>query len=120
MRIFEVDNGASNNQMPDAIKLLGLVEFLSGRAEDTSSRKEISQDAFINAAQSLGITVTKQNLPELTNMPPLSGVLEPLQPDSNDPIVYRGGEPANVAMPVNQAQDIVGRAAKSAMKRGMK
>ena len=117
MKIFEVDTQIQNT--PDPAKLLGLVEFLAGRATDTNSQKTISQDAFISLAQNLGINVTKQNLPELTNQPPLSNVLEPLQPNSTDPVVYKGGEEVNVAMPVNQAQDIVAKAAKSAMKRGM-
>jgi hypothetical protein len=45
MRIVEVDNFGA--QTPDPEKLLGLVDFLSGRATDTNSQKQISQDAFI-------------------------------------------------------------------------
>ena len=112
MLIFEVESSAS--VAPDSDKMMGLVQFLSGRAEDTNAQKQISQDAFIKAAQSLGITVTKQNLPNLTNQPPLSNLLEPLQPNSNDPVVFKGGDPASVAMPVNKAQDIVANAAKKA------
>lgn len=115
MRILEVESSASI--APDADKIMGLVQFLSGRAEDTNAQKQISQDAFIKAAQSLGITVTRQNLPDLTNQPPLSNMLEPLQPNSNDPIVFKGGDPASVAMPVNKAQDIVANAAKKAAKK---
>jgi hypothetical protein len=47
-------------------------------------------------------------------------VLEPLAPDSQDPILFKGAEkPADIKMPVNKAQDIVASAAKSAMKRGL-
>jgi hypothetical protein len=39
-----------------------------------------------------------------------------LAPDSQDPIVFKGGEaPTPPKMPVNQAQNIVAAAAKSAM-----
>jgi hypothetical protein len=44
-----------------------------------------------------------------------------LAPESQDPNIFKGGEqPADVAMPVNKAQNIVASAAKSAMKRGLK
>lgn len=115
MRINEVDDSA--NQAPSAEKLMGLVSFLDGRAQDTTAKKQISQDAFINMARQLGIHITQQQLADLTLLPPLSNVLEPLTPGSTDPLVYKGGEPESVSMPVNKAQDIVAKAAKSAMKR---
>lgn len=111
MRIDELAVGA----LPDSNKLLGLIEFLAGRAQDTNSRREISQDALISLAQSLGINLTRANLPELTTQQPLNNVLEPLTPNSDDPVVYKGGASEITAMPVNRAQDIVARAAKSAL-----
>ena len=116
MKIFEVEQvGYGETPSPD--KLMGLVQFLAGRAEDSAAQKEISQDAFISLAQSLGVNVTKQNLPDLVGQPPLSNLLEPLAPDSDDPVVYKGGKPAEIKMPVNKAQDIVSKAAKSAAKK---
>ena len=113
MKIFEVEQvGYGETPSPD--KLMGLVQFLAGRAEDSNSQKEISQDAFIKLAQSLGVNVTRQNLPDLVGQPPLSNLLEPLTPDSDEPVVYKGGEPQNVKMPVNKAQDVVANAAKKA------
>jgi len=114
MRIREVADQAIQ---PDTEKLLGLIDFLAGRAEDTNSRREISQDALISLAQSLGINLTRLNLPELTTQQPLSRVLEPLTPNSDDPVIYKGGASEVTAMPVNRAQDIVAQAAKSALKR---
>lgn len=118
MKIFEVDGGLSEfTPKPD--QLMGLVSFLAGRAKDTGSQKQISQQAFISLAQSLDINVTDQNIAELVGQPPLSNLLEPLAPDSpQDPIVFKGGEaPAPATMPVNKAQNIVAAAAKSAMKK---
>ena len=115
MRINEVDDSA--NQAPSAEKLMGLVSFLAGRSEDTNAKKQISQDAFINMARQLGIHITQQQLADITLLPPISNVLEPLTPGSTDPIVYKGGEPQAVSMPVNKAQDIVAKAAKSAARK---
>jgi hypothetical protein len=107
---------AGDSSTPSPNELLGLVQFLDGRAEDTSAQKQISKDAFISLAQSLGINVTKDNLEEIVGQPPLSSVLEPADPNSPD-IMFKGaGEPETpTTMPVNKAQDIVANAAKSAM-----
>ena len=116
MKIFEIayvgsTEPGSNNE------LLGLMQFLAGQAEDTNGQKQIPQDVFINLAQSLGISVNQNNLSNLTVQEPLSNLVEPLQPNSTDPIVLKGGDPIDVGMPVNKAQDIVASAAKSAMNR---
>ena len=50
---------------PDAGKLAALSKFLSGRANDESAQKQISQDAFIQAAKSVGVNVTPENLGDL-------------------------------------------------------
>jgi hypothetical protein len=100
---------------------MGLVSFLAGRANDQGAQKQIDQRAFIELARGLGITIAPNQLADIVGQPPLSNVLEPLAPDSQDPILFKGEEkPADVAMPVNKAQDIVASAAKSAMKRGLK
>jgi hypothetical protein len=114
MKIFEV---AGDSSTPSPDQLLGLVQFLAGRADDTSAPQQISVDAFINLAQSLDINVTKNNVQEIVGQPPLSSVLEPFDPNTNQ-IVFKGAETGEpVKMPVNKAQDIVAAAAKSAMKR---
>ena len=117
MKIFEIADVQPVSQTPKPNELMGLVQFLAGRAEDSQAQKEISQDAFIKLAQNLGINVSKANLSDLTIQPPLSNVLEPLAPNTDDPIVYKGGEPKEVNMPVDKAQNVVANAAKSAMKK---
>jgi hypothetical protein len=116
MKINEVDGAMS---VPDPEALLGLVSFLGGRATDTGAKKQISQDAFIKLAQGLGININRQNLPELTNQPPLNNVLEPLQPNSSQPLEFKGNnsDADSTQMPVDRAQDIVAKNAKSALKR---
>jgi len=109
MRLNEVADSAT----PDPNELIGLVQFLRGRAKDTSAKMQISQDAFLKLARSLGANITKDNLPQVVDQPPLSGLLEPIDPASGV-IVFKGGEPTDVAMPVNKAQDIVAKMAKQA------
>lgn len=117
MKILEVS--AFPGATPDPDKLIGLVDFLAGRAKDTNSSKQISQDAFISVAQSLDIPIDRRNVVDIVGQPPLSNLLEPLEPNSKDPIVFRGGkEPTpDAKMTVPKAQKIVSQMAKSAMNR---
>lgn len=116
MKIREVQLREDDESTPKPDQLMGLVSFLAGRAEDTGGKKQISKQAFVNLANTLGITISPQNLDELSNQPPLSNLLEPVDPNS-DVVVFKGGEPADVNMPVDRAQDVVAKAAKSAAKR---
>lgn len=115
MRIDEI---ASPDSGADPNKLLGLVQFLNGRANDTDAQKQISQDAFMQLAQSLGINVTSQNLAQVVGAPPLNGVLEPLDQQSGM-ITFKGADIGPNNMSVPQAQQVVNKMAKSAMKRPM-
>ena len=116
MRIDEVESGGS----PDPEKLLGLVNFLSGRADDENAQKQISTGAFISAARSLGFPVNQKNIVSVVSQPPLDSVLEPMDPQNPQIIKYKGSAPEGpTQMPVNKGQDIVAASAKSAMQRGM-
>jgi hypothetical protein len=115
MRITEIAQPSVNTE-PD--KLVGLAKFLSGRAENTNAQKQISQDAFISAARSLGVMLTPDNLADVIAKPPLNGVLEPLDPQSNM-ISFKGANIGSTKMSVPQAQQVVSKMAKSAMKRPM-
>jgi hypothetical protein len=116
MRIFEVAN--TTGSTPEPQQLMGLVSFLAGRAEDQNAQTKIDQNAFIELARDLGIVIAKNQLADLVGQPPLSNILEPLAPDSTDPIVFKGGDtPGPVEMPVNKAQDIVAKAASNAAKK---
>jgi hypothetical protein len=101
---------------PSPDKLLGLVEFLAGRAEDTDATKQISKDAFMQMAKNLGININATNLPGIIDRPPLNNVLEPFDPNS-DVITFKGANIGPTQMPVNKAQDIVAKAAKSAARK---
>ena len=109
MRIFEVAN-------PDAKKLMALSQFLSGRANDESAKKQISQEAFIDLAKSLGVNVTSENLGELIGQPPLSNILDPLNPQSGV-VSFKGNTEAATGMSIDQARAVVDSNAKAALKR---
>ena len=103
---------------PDSEKLLALSTFLSGRADDTTAKKEISQAAFIDLAKSLGVNVTDSNLGDIISQEPLSNVLEPLEPNSGV-VRFKGNTEAETGMSVDQARAVVDSNAKSALKRRM-
>ena len=109
MRITEVTD--SNTR-----KLAALSQFLLGRSEDESARKQISQDAFIEAAKSLGVNVTSENLGDLISQEPLKNILEPLEPNSGV-VRFKGDTEAQTGMSVDQARAVVDSNAKAAMKR---
>ena len=109
MKIFEVAN-------PDSQKLLALSQFLLGRADDESARKEISQTAFIKAAKSLGVNITDDNIAQIVNQSPLNNILEPIEPGSVV-VRFKGNVEGGGGMTVDQARATVDANAKAAMKR---
>jgi hypothetical protein len=111
MKITEVENSAA----PDPEKLLGLVNFLSGIADDKNAQKQIDTGAFITAARSLGFPINDKNIVSVVSQSPLDSVLEPMDPQNPTVIRYKGAAPdMPTKMPVNKAQDIVASAAKKA------
>jgi hypothetical protein len=107
---------AGDNQTGDPAQLLALTTFLKDRAQDENARAEISQSAFIDLAQSLGVNVTATNLSDMIAQEPLSNVLEPLEPNSNV-IRFKGNTEAATGMSVDQARAVVDSNAKAALKR---
>ena len=103
---------------PDSQKLLALTKFLSGRADDTTAKKEISQSAFIDLARSLGVIINPESLGELVGQEPLSNVLEPLDPNSGV-VRFKGNTEAETGMSVDQAEAVVNSNAKAALNRRM-
>jgi len=69
-------------------------------------------------AKSLGVNVTQENLGDMIAKPPLSNVLEPLEPNSGV-VRFKGDTEATTGMSVDQARAVVDSNAKAAMKRRM-
>jgi hypothetical protein len=101
---------------PNTQRLAALSQFLLGRSQDESAKKQISQTAFIDLAKSLGVNVTADNLGDLISQEPLSNILEPLEPNSNV-VRFKGDTEAATGMSVDQARAVVDSNAKAAMKR---
>jgi hypothetical protein len=101
---------------PNTQRLAALSQFLLGRSEDETAKKQISQTAFIDLAKSLGVNVTADNLGDLISQEPLSNILEPLEPNS-DVVRFKGDTEAATGMSVDQARAVVDSNAKAAMKR---
>jgi hypothetical protein len=99
---------------PSGAKLFGLAEFLLGRATDTNAPKQISMPAFVKMAQEIGVPVTAQSLGELVQQPPLSNIIEPIDPGSNVVRFKGSNTDTDIAMPVDKAQNVVASAAKRA------
>jgi hypothetical protein len=111
IREFTLDNNPAGQD-----KLLALSTFLKDRARDENSAAQISQTAFVDLAQSLGINITKQTLGDIINQDPLKNILEPLEPNS-DVVRFKGNTEATTGMTVDQARATVDSNAKAAMKR---
>jgi hypothetical protein len=109
MRIFEVAD-------PNAQRLMALSQFLSGRSDDENAKKQISQDAFIAAAKSLGVNVTPDSLGTIISQAPLKNILEPFDPQSGV-VRFKGDTEATTGMSVDQAHAVVDSNAKAALKR---
>jgi type 1 glutamine amidotransferase len=107
---------ALDKSVNDPVKLLALATFLKDRAQDENAQAQISQDAFIEAARSLDISITPDSLAELISKDPLKNVLEPLEPNSGV-IRFKGNTEEVTGMTVDQARAVVDSNAKAAMKR---
>ena len=98
---------------------MALTQFLSGRAQDTNAKKQISAQSFIDLAKSLGVNVTADTLGDLIAQPPLSNILLPFEPNSNV-VKFKGNdEPGPEQMDTDQAEKIVNQNAKAAMNKRM-
>ena len=115
MKINEVAN-------PTVTKVFALADFLAHRAKDTGASPDYSVSAFINMAQNLGADITVNQLQQMAGEPPLNAVINPMEPNATT-LTFKSGDESEsdpVSMPVDRAQDIVAKAAKSAMKRANK
>lgn len=112
MIILEFDSDTVNYS-----KLVALGQFLLGRADDTAAQKKISVQSFIKLAHDLGISLTEDRLIELSQKPPLNGIIQNI---ANGEVIFKGSD-AEVSdkMTVSQAQQTVDSMAKRAAKKGL-
>jgi hypothetical protein len=111
MRLDEIEQGVDDSELE------ALTQFLIGRAGDTNAQKQISVDAFLRLAQSMGISLSKDQLITAIQQPPLSNLIDNIQ--GND-IVFAGAQVPDSTMSVDKARDTVNKMAKRALnKKGL-
>jgi hypothetical protein len=107
MRLFEFGSPSTNNSQ----ELAALSQFLLSRADDRSSSKTISIDAFLKLAGNMGISLTDSQLRNLAQQPPLSGLIADV---TDTEVLFKGTEEVAPNMSVDQARDTVNTMAKRA------
>jgi hypothetical protein len=105
-------------------RLMALAQFLSGRAQDRAAEARISRDAFLKLAADLGITVTVDQLKDMIQREPLSGVIQDVTGDDLDDrgeVIFRGAESGgdDEIMTPDMARQTVDQMSKRAAQKGM-
>jgi hypothetical protein len=111
-----------------APRLMALAQFLSGRAQDQASEARISRDAFLKLASNLGITVTADQLKDLIQQEPLSGVIQDVTGDDSSDhgeVIFRDADKSRLdqgelEMTPDMARQTVDGMAKRATGKAMK
>jgi hypothetical protein len=111
MRLLEF-TGIDRN-LVNAAELTALSQFLLSRADDTAAKNVISVGAFVKLAADMGISITADQLTQLSQREPLSNVITSV---NNGEIVFKVDEYPSEIMTVDQARDTVDRMAKRAIR----
>lgn len=118
MNIFEVESGKATQT------LMALSQFLLGRANDVDSSRTVSLQTFIGLAEGMGLSLTGQQLKDISLLPPLSNLIDNVEIDPRDSnkgkVYFKGAEVAadqnDDKMSVDQARTVVKQMAKRANK----
>jgi hypothetical protein len=111
MRLLEFSSIDRN--LVNTAELTALSQFLLSRADDTAAKNVISVGAFVKLAADMGISITADQLTQLSQQEPLSNVIASV---NNGEIVFKGDEDPSETMTVDQARDTVDRMAKRAIR----
>lgn len=109
MKLFEFYSAVDNKG-----ELAALSQFLLARADDTGTKKTISVPAFLKLSKDMGISMTRDQLINMIQQPPLNGIIANIE---GDEIIFKGSEQPTDTMTVDQAQATVDRMAKRALKK---
>jgi len=108
MRLYEFENPS---QVNNSEELAALSQFLLGRADDEGSTKTISVNAFLKAANDMGISLTRSQLILQSQQEPLNNLIQNV---TDDEVVFKGSDEPEDTMTVDQAKDTVDSMAKRA------
>lgn len=112
----------ATTQQPDLEKLAALAQFMIGRAQDTRAQKRMSVGSFVSMANNMGISMTAQQLIDLSTQPPLNQLIQNVEGDeATGTITFKGAEEqVTQDMTVDQARDTVDSMAKRAATKSLK
>jgi hypothetical protein len=100
-------------------RLAAVAKFLMGRAEDSDADKKINIGSFLNIASSLGINITPAQLRDLSQQPPLNGLIRNIDGDNTSgQVVFHGAKADPTQMATDKAQQVVNKNAMRAAKKG--
>lgn len=96
-------------------RLTALTQFLLSRADDRQALKKISTQAFLKLAQNMAIPLTRGQLIDLVEQPPLNALIASVD---DDYIKFAGSEEIDTEnqMTVDQARQTVDSMAKRAIR----
>jgi len=107
MKITEVTGSESSIS-----RLAALAQFVSERSKQVNAEIGIRIDSFIELAHGMGVSISKNEVYDLVERPPLNNLIKEI---SDGKIIFHGQPSGDVEkMPVDQAEEIVGKMAKRA------
>lgn len=117
MRIVEVTDADQSS----ATRLAAVADFLIGRSDDKNAAKTISTQSFISLANNMGISLTHEQLIDLSQQPPLSNLIKNVTPEK---VEFRGSddtasELGDVEKQKEKSKDIVDKMARRAASKGV-
>lgn len=93
-------------------KLTALAQFVSERSKETNAEIGISIDAFVELAQDMGVSMSRDELYDLVKQPPLNNLIKDI---SDGKVIFQGQNSDQAEeMPTDQAEKIVSKMAKRA------
>jgi hypothetical protein len=113
MRLVEFDTSKVNTE-----KLAALGQFMLGRTKDTNAKKTMPISTFLDLANNMGVSLTFDQLQNLSQQEPLSAIIADISGDTDTGrIMFKGADEVAPNMSVDQARDTVDTMAKRALKK---
>jgi autotransporter adhesin len=111
MRLVEFDTSTANTE-----KLAAIGQFFLSRTKDTNAKKTMPISTFLSLSKDMGVSLTFDQLQNLSQQPPLSEIIANIDGDEETgKIIFKGADEVAPNMSVDQARDTVDSMAKRAL-----
>ena len=111
MRLVEFDTSTANTE-----KLAAIGQFFLSRTKDTNAKKIMPISTFLSLSKDMGVSLTFDQLQNLSQQPPLSEIIANIDGDEETgKIIFKGADEVAPNMSVDQARDTVNTMAKRAL-----